>query len=154
MRSHCNDGNTRSSIIYYIHYCFQCTGLDFCQHMLSGSFALPSTGVEYHLPQLADLRAAAVGVPDLDAPREAPLRHALLALHPALRRHPLRPAVRLGPGPGARTAPELGHHEPQAARPVPRPLPLPASGGHGEGGEGPHDALLHRHEPVTQIPIN
>lgn len=97
------------------------------------STAIPHfSGVEYHLPQLADVRAAAVGVPDLDDAGAPPLRHALLALHPAVRPGPVRPAVRLGHGARARAAPERGHHEPAPAGPGQVALPLPAPGSHGE----------------------
>lgn len=88
--------------------------------------------MEYHLPQLVDIRAAAVGVSDLDDAGAPPLRHALLALHPAVRPGAVRPAVRVGHGAGARAAPARGHHEPAPAGPGPGTLPLPAPGRHGE----------------------
>ena len=58
-------------------------------------------GVEHHLPQLADLRAAALGLPYLDSAQPPPAGHALLALHPALWAGALLPALRVGHGPAA-----------------------------------------------------
>lgn len=57
--------------------------------------------MEYNLPQLVDVRAALVGVCDLDAASTPPLRYALLTLHPTVWPWPLLPAVRLGYGAGA-----------------------------------------------------
>lgn len=70
-------------------------------------------GVEHHLPQLVDVCAALVGVFDLDAASTPSLRHALLTLHPAVRPLSLHPELRLGHGPGARTAKAPGLHEPE-----------------------------------------
>lgn len=70
-------------------------------------------GMEHHLPQLVDVCAALMGVCDLDAASTPPLCYALLTLHPAVWAWPVLPAVRLGHGPGARTAKALGLHEPE-----------------------------------------
>lgn len=100
------------------------------------SSSLPS-GVEHHLPQLADLRAAAVVVPDLDGAEPPALRHALLALPGALRHHPVQPAVRLGHGPVPRAAHPHQLHEAAAAGAGAPQLPLPDPGGQGECGTVP-----------------
>lgn len=72
-----------------------------------------SAGMEYNLSQLVDVCAALVGVCDLDAASTPSLRHALLTLHPAVWNWPVLPAVRLGHGPGARTAKAYRLHEPE-----------------------------------------
>lgn len=91
--------------------------------------ASPLPGVEHHLPQLADLRAAALVLPHLDRAEPAPLRHAVLALPAALRRGALQPAVRLGHGPGPRAAHPHRLHEPGAAGAGAPQIPLPGPGG-------------------------
>lgn len=57
-------------------------------------------GVEHHLPQLADLRVAALVLPHLDGAEPASLRHALLAVPAALWHRSLHPAVHLERGAG------------------------------------------------------
>lgn len=69
-------------------------------------------GMEHHLPQLADVCAAALGLPDLDCAEQTPVCHDLLPLYPSLWHCSLQPAVRLGHGSGGRAAHPGWRHEP------------------------------------------
>lgn len=91
--------------------------------------------MEYNIPQLADVCAAAVVVSDLDAAGTSTLCCSLLSLHPAVWLGSLLPAVCVGHGPRNRTAPAHRHHEPAPAGSGSSTLPLFALGSHGEDTE-------------------
>lgn len=103
---------------------------------------LPPAGVEYNVPQLADVCAAAVVVSDLDAAGASTLRCPLLSLHPAVWLGSLLPAVCVGHGARNRAAPAHRHHEPAPAGSGSSTLPLFALGSHGEDTEALANVLF------------
>lgn len=99
--------------------------------MKSASGLLPFPGVEHHLPQLANICFAALGMSDLDCSEQAPLCHAVLPLHPPLWHCSLQSAVHLGHGPGGRAANQSWIHALRTTGigTTTVPLPVPRSQG-------------------------